>query len=251
MLKLTTLSSVTGLAAVLLFTSHVSAVYTGLTVSKYTTLTVDGVNRDVWRIYANFTNPNDRLLAGSGLNTPNSLVLESRNAADNGPGSPFYNAIGGTNRPPTQADIDGSPSLQWDSFVTIGISIADQAPYGDQMFFSPGFPNLAGTTYSAQNAGWLCVPTIDEDGNPATPEISNPQTQAGFLGDGDPLLRVLMAQLTTDAGGNVRGTVAVTAWDAGAGSGYTLGGQTFNSVPMPPGLALLGFAALGRRRRKR
>ena len=72
---------------------------------------------------------------------------------------------------------------------------------------------------------------------------------------GDPLLRVLMMQLTVNAGDNVRGTVNISGINqtglAGASS-FTLSNQTFNSftAPAPSVLTLLGLAALYTHRRR-
>jgi hypothetical protein len=236
--------------ALLVAASESSATYQNLSVELHTTVNIDGVNRDIWRVYANFDDPLDQLTAVAGTTDLGTMTIQSRNFDDSDFGSVFYN-VGASNQPPTQADIDLNPNRQWDTFATIGLSVADQGPFGDQMFFTPGFPSISGTQFSTNNGAWLATPTFDEDSNPGTPEIINPQTQAGFQGDNDSPLRILIAQLTTNAGGNVRGTVALQVRNGGIAPADLYPGQVFNSVPAPAAIVLLGMPGLAAARRRR
>jgi hypothetical protein len=213
--------------------------YLGLSVEQHTTVNIADSTRDVYRVYANFSDPGDYMLAGAGSPMLGPMLIQSRNSDDTGTGSSFYNHPFVGNRAPSQEVIDVEPNAEWDSFFTIGVSIADQAPNGDQMYFSPGFPPLTGTSITTSNGGWLIVP-------------GHPQAFADFSGDGDPLLRVMMIQLTVNAGGNVRGTVGLSFRLAGQGPSTEIGGQTFNSFPAPGGLAMIALAGVtrspGRRR---
>jgi len=224
-------------------------VYSGLSTELYSTVTADGASRSVWRVYANFNNPNDALYSVYGSPTLGALVIESRNSTNTGAGSAFYNPALGTNHAPSLASIGGNPNVAWDTFATIGVAVSDQAPFGDQTSFSPGFPNIAGTSVTSTNAAWYVTPTMDEDGNPGTPAIDNPQAQAGFAGDGDLLNRVLLLQLTVNAGDNVRGTANLVVFNAAGGAQQILSQQTFSSIPAPGALGLLALAGLRRRRR--
>lgn len=244
--------------AALFASSAAHADYLGLSVERHTTVNIAGITRDVYRVYADFSNPGDQLTFLAGSPTLGAMTLQSRNSNDTGPGGNFVNVPGGGNQAPSQEVIDVLPDVQWDSFYTIGISIAEQAPYGDQINFPPGSPpSLAGNSATTSNGGWACVPTIDHDGSPDTPPILSPQGVAGFLGDGDPLLRVMFLQLTVNAGNHVRGTLAVGGRIAiggplAGGLTFGFGQQTFSSFPSPGGVAVMVLSgiACGRRRRR-
>jgi hypothetical protein len=246
MQALKSLSVLTGLGCTLALAGQAQAVYLGMNVEKYAVVNIGGINHDVWRVYVNFSNPGDQLISVGGSPDLGPLTVQSRNALDNGAGSAFYNHALGLDRPPTQADINANPNLAWDSFYSIGLTVADQGPFGDLMTIVAGTPSLTGTTVNIANGGWFATPTIN-----VPPIIDNPQTLAGFAGDGDLATRVLSMQLTTVAGGNVRGTVVLSWREAGNPNGITVGGQTFNSFPAPGALALLGLAGMFGSRRRR
>ncbi len=246
MQALKSLTVLTGIGCTLALAGQAQAIYLGMNVEKYAVVNIGGINHDVWRVYVNFSNPGDQLISVGGSPNLGPLTVESRNALDNGAGSAFYNNALGNDRPPSQADINSDPTLAWDSFYTIGLTVADQGPFGDQMAIAPGTPSLLGTTVTIANGGWYATPTILV---PA--EIDNPQTLAGFAGDGDLASRVIAMQLTTVSGGNVRGNVVLSYRDALNVDGTTIGGQTFNSFPAPGALALLGVAGLISSRRRR
>lgn len=239
-------SVLTGIGCTLALAGQAQAIYLGMNVEKYAVVNIGGINHDVWRVYVNFSNPGDQLISVGGTPNLGPLTVQSRNALDNGAGSAFFNHGLGTDRPPSQVDINANPTLAWDSFYTIGLTVADQGPFGDTMAIAPGTPSLTGTTLSIPNGGWYATPTIV-----VPPEMNNPQTLAGFAGDGDLASRVIAMQLTTVSGGNVRGTVVLSFRDANNVDGTTIGGQTFNSFPAPGALALLGVAGvIGSRRRR-
>lgn len=227
--------------------------YNGLSVELHTTVTIDGTARSVWRVYANFTNEADRLDALYGSSSLGALTLQSLDVNGTGPGSSFYNLPLGGDTAPGLKQISFNPNVMWDTFVTIGVSIKEQAPYGDQTLLSPGFPPLIGANYTTTAAGWFITPTFDHDGNPETKPILNPQAEAGFLNDGDLLPRVLLAQLTVNAGDHVAGTANIVVFESdgqGGGASSILAQQTFTSVPAPAALALLALAGVRARRRR-
>jgi MYXO-CTERM domain-containing protein len=257
MSNLKTVACVLVLSAVAM-PSPVQAAYTGLTVQLQTVVTIDGSPYDVYRIYANFDDPNDRLVGAFGSPNVGFMTLQSRNASDTGPGSAFYRNVLGGNTAPSEAQIGVDPNLRWHSFGTIGVSTSDQAaPFSDFTFLTPGFPPITGNSYTTNNAGWFAIPTFDDDGNSSTPQVPPPQTLAGWLGDGDPLLRVMLLQLTVAHGDNVRGTINIDIFPPlGQGPGQIVQHQpfqTFNSFasPAPGALALLGLGALFGRPRRR
>src|SRR5262245_38356197 len=63
--------------------------YNGLTIQKHITVDVNGSMYDVWRLYANFTDPGDRLVTGFGRPTMGAITLQTRNFNDTAFGNPF------------------------------------------------------------------------------------------------------------------------------------------------------------------
>jgi uncharacterized protein (TIGR03382 family) len=244
-MKVKTLSALAGLGGALIMTGSANASYQGLSIVSSQQV-VQGVMRNTYRIYALCSDPNDFITAVSGSPTLGNLVIESRNAGDTGAGSAFFNHIVGGLTSPSVALIMAYPPVAFDTFVTIGVAIADQGSGpGDQTGLSPDFGlltgNLAGPSISTNNAGWFTAGPV-------------PQGMAGYLGDGDPLLRVLIAQLTVSSTSHVRGTVAISGVNnnpLAGGQSFTVSGQTFNSIPAPGAIALLGLAGLVGSRRRR
>jgi hypothetical protein len=229
------------------------AVYTGLTIEMHSTVSIDDSSYNVWRVYANFSDPGDRLVAGFGATDFGDITLQARNGDDTDFGNPFFNT-GGNSTAPWQEEIDLNPAVQWDTYVTIGTPLADLAPGNDQTSLTPGFVPISGNNWVQNDVAWYAVPTHDHDNNAGTPEVPPAQTLAGWQGDGDAANRVMMLQLTVASGDNVRGTVNL-AWFAPIQFGGFVVNQpiqTFNSftVPGPSALGLLGAAALIRRRRR-
>jgi hypothetical protein len=242
-------------AAVIAVSNAAQASYQGLSAELHTTVLASGTLRSVYRVYANFTDPADRLHSVYGSPTLGPMTLQSRNAADSGFGDAFFNTPGGVTAPTAEA-IALNPNAAWDTFVTIGVSVAEQAPYGDQTTLTPGFAQVSGFNYVTSNGGWYVTPTFDHDGQGDTDPIVNPQAEAGFAGDSDLAPRVLLAQLTVNAGEHVAGTVNIVIFEAnsglqGGGTSTILAQQTFTSVPAPSAIALLGISGLiGKRRRR-
>jgi MYXO-CTERM domain-containing protein len=241
--KIGKLGILTGIGGALIMTGSASANYVSLQTTSQAQV-VGGINRTVWRVYALCTDPNDYITAVSGSPTLGNLVVQSRNLLDTAAGSNFVNVAGGGATAPSQYAIDTSGAdVRWDSFVTIGVSIKDQAPGGnDQTGLSPGFSGIGNgiNQINTDNAGWF-TPGPQEQG------------RAGFLGDGDPLLRVLIMQLTVSSTSIVKGTVAISGQNNNGLTpvSFTVAGQTFGPVPAPGALALLGMAGLVGSRRRR
>jgi hypothetical protein len=172
------------------FVMRARADFVGVTYQQHTIVNTPAGMRKVYRMYALFTNPGDRLvLWGSAPNTPATTIRAI--ACSTMSGTNFYNPPNGSTAP-VQELIDALPHSQWDSFVTIGVSIADQGsgikPFGpDVTSLSAGFPPFVpGHTWTSNNAA-----VYVQAGGAGTE-----QALAGYAGDGDPELRVLMAQLT-------------------------------------------------------
>lgn len=101
-------------------------------------------------VYAVFDNPNDHLLAVAGTRTA-PLLVEA-------PGS-FYQHPFGRDLPPIRALIEGFPSLEFDTFVGIGIRIStvDDPDNTSLAFGWPGFSSTRLKTASL-GSGWFVTP---------------------------------------------------------------------------------------------
>jgi uncharacterized protein (TIGR03382 family) len=236
----------------MILSGNAEAAYTGVSVSLYSTVSVSGVNRSVFRVYANFDNGGDRLFSWGG-GTANPVTIQS--SAGN-----FFNPGGVSNTAPSLAQINGTtntpaiPNITWGTFATIGVSIANQGNgaaggsfpdtgTGDLTQLSPGFPNFingASVTYAGATFLTGSLP-------------GDAQNRADYAPDGDGALRVLMMQLTVNQGSQVSGTLGSLVWlPAGQANSVTVPGLTFTSIiPAPGAMALLGLAGLVGSRRRR
>jgi len=247
-MKLCTLTGLGGSAAALLIASNqASASYQYLQTTLYTTVSAGGQSRDVFRIYAHFSNPNDYMTVVAGSPTVGNLVIQNLDSGLANLGSGFFNPGGSSsNKAPYQSQIDSNPDLEWGTFATLGVPIGDMGSgpsSTDVTSFTPGFPTfINGNTLNTNNAAWY------------TPGVW-PQGQASYINSGpDTDLDVLIMQLAVNQGERVRGTVSVSGFSSG--SSFIMNGQTFDSgVPAPGGLGALTLAAffgsrsLKRRRR--
>jgi hypothetical protein len=218
-----------------------NANYTGLQVERQRVTLQDGTLMNQFRVYAMCSDPDDYITAVSGSPTLGNIVIQSRNLNDSGAGSNFYNPPSGGVFAPSIAAITANPDVEHDTFVTIGISISEQAPLYDltrgHILSFTGIGSV--TEINSNNFGWF-TPGRAEQG------------RAGFSGDADFALRVLIMQLTVSSTSNVRGTVALSGINHLPNpSAFTIAGQTFNSIPTPSGfvVAILGLTSRRRRRK--
>ena len=128
-----------------------------------------------------------------------------------------------------------APSLQYDSFVTIGALDSSGNPFANNALLDIGIDwsgfNAGGSFYS-DNGSWFVTPA-DDQGNPINGQVLIGQfTVVGATGDGYADLVGMV---------NVQGSD-----DAGTFQNYGV-----NWIPAPGALALLGFAGLAGRRRRR
>jgi hypothetical protein len=210
--------------------------YTGLTIGLYDVVIANGKARSVWRVYANFTDPDD-LVFNWGGPTNDPVMIETQNASGTGLGSNFFNP-GGTasNTAPTLEQINGSdktpaiPNIRWGTFATIGVAIADQGsgpspdfPNIDQTSLSPGFPNFIQGNQIAFPGACFAVPQ----------PLPDTQGAAGYPADGDPQLRVLLMQLTSSFGENVKGEIDVAVQIDGSGQTVNQEDQVFYLLTPP------------------
>jgi MYXO-CTERM domain-containing protein len=193
-----------------------------------------GSEGTTYRIYAQMDN-GDRLDAVAG-NGSQGLALTSVTGF-------YHNSNGG----PTSKDINQNffgfvPSLEWDSYVTVGALYADGSPFGENALNNVGIDWTAfeaGGDLETDNGTWFVTPDKAQ---------GDAIDHGGDIGYG-----VLIAQVTTsDAGGTFSGLLQ--GKDASGGtwseavSGAAYGG---GDIPAPGALALLGLAGVAGRRRRR
>ena len=131
-----------------LFISPVAdASYQGLGVRLHTTAQVNGINRDVWRIYAVFSDPGDWLTSVAGSPTLGNLTVQTINAFGNAPGGNFVNPAGGSATAPTYKVLP--TQLEWDTFVTIGLAFVPEG-VTDSTGLSPGFAGIKSFGHQAE-----------------------------------------------------------------------------------------------------
>ena len=129
-----------------------------------------------------------------------------------------------------------APSLEYDSFVTIGALDASGNPYGSNSLLDIGidFSGFeAGGGIETDNGSWFVTPA-DDQGNPIDGRVLIGQfTVVGGSGDGYADLTGLL---------NIQGSDA---------NGETFQNYGLNWIPAPGALALLGIAGVAGRRRRR
>jgi hypothetical protein len=138
-MKTRAIASLAGLGGVLIMSNTSSAAYQGLTVRLHTTAPVNGINRDVWRVYAMFSDPGDFLVSVAGSPTLGKLVLQSLDVFGNPGGGNFVNPAGGGATAPSFNQV--GTQVEWDTLVTIGrmLRMASKTSRG----FLPGLAESA------------------------------------------------------------------------------------------------------------
>jgi len=192
-------------------------VFPGLQMVMHADVVTAAGPKKVYRIYAVFTDGADRLTAWGG-SPQQAINLHTVGCV---PGS-FYQAPGGSNRAPSARDIAFNPDVQWDTFATIGVNVADQGDPFDQTMLSPGFPTfINGGTYSTTGVVFAFA--------------ASPQARADFAGDGDPALRVLMMQLTVGPDAAPDGFITTLTWVSPNGTNNNPMGPHYFAPIEPPG----------------
>ena len=173
-----------------------------------------------YRIYLNYDNPLDKLLAVSG--NANFAALQLTASSD---------LINKHLVPAVPADVPGPLAQPGDSWVTIGEGDAN----GGETQFSPGFLDGQGDAFGALISGDGFL-QADNGGY----FDSNPSTSVEGTS-------ILIAQFTFAEG---------TTWSYSGTSDFNANGTdltnaafSVNNIPAPGALALLGLAGIGRRRR--
>jgi hypothetical protein len=199
---------------------NVRGAYNGISLVLHTSFTSASGPKSVYRMYANFTEGSDRVAAWGGSAQFGTTTLQA-GPCNGSLGNNFFQ-FPASNTAPSQDVIKENPEREWDTFATIGVSIAEQGDPFDQTLLSPSFPPFISSNQITLTDKMVFIPN------------TAPQARADYTGDGDLLLRVLLMQLTVNADEYPFGTVALQ-WKNAAG-------QTFG---VPDGW-WVGLAAFGR-----
>jgi hypothetical protein len=224
-------------------TVETHATYIGLGTTLHTTVTVNGVSRSVFRVYAVFDDPDDYLTSCGG----SPLEIHSRNSTDTGPGSNFLNTAG--NFAPTFQQINANPDAQWDTFATIGVVVNDGS---DQTWGGPPFPSFIDGNSLITSTAWF-TPGPQEQGRAGGPNGVKGTFYWSFIDSFIQGMGVLVMQLTVNAGDHVRGTVNLGFELNGVASQAIVDDEFGSFVPVPPAAAainMFGFLLAHRRRRQ-
>jgi MYXO-CTERM domain-containing protein len=151
----------------------------------------------------------------------------------------YQNANGG----PTSKEINSNffpfvPSMDWDSYVSIGAYYQNGAPFGENNLNNIGIDWSSfegGGNLETDNGSWFVTPE-DAQGNELNGQVFLGQfTVQGGLGSADDLV----------------GQINVQGKDANGDTFNAIGAMWNTPVPAPGALALLGLAGLASSRRRR
>ena len=191
-----------------------------------------GDQGNTYRLFANL-DAGARIDAVYG-NSVGTLSIGTTNGA-----TMYQNANGG----PTSKEINSNffpfvPSMEWDSYVSIGAYYQNGAPFGENNLNNIGIDWSSfegGGTLETDNGSWFVTPE-DAQGNELNGQVFLGQfTVQGGLGSADDLIGQINVQ-GKDANGDTFNAIAAT-WNT--------------PVPAPGALALLGLAGLASSRRRR
>jgi hypothetical protein len=192
----------TSLALVACATGTAFAGFSGLQLERFATVTTPAGPKTVYRLYATFTNGGDRLIFWGG-NSQHITLIKST-ACNNVLAGSFYNPGAGGSSAPYQEEIDASPHVQWDTFATIGVNI------GDQGSGPPRSPDL--TTLGLEFPNFININPLVLNAYVAISSVEDGQNRADYVADGDPPLRVLMAQLTVSPQDYPSCRIGIVGW---------------------------------------
>ena len=198
---------------------------------------------NTYRIYALMDN-GDRLDAVAGNSAQELLLTGNGGFYQDGNGGPTSLAI-------NSSFFEFVPSMEWDSYVTVGALYADGTPFGSNELNQVGIDwddFEDGEDLWSDNGTWFVTP--DKPQGEAINHDGLYDTNGDSIGEA---YGTLIAQVTTIGdGGTFSGLLQARD---GNGDSYQVFVNGFNYgavVPAPGALALLGLAGIaGRRRRRR
>jgi hypothetical protein len=229
-MKMKTLSVLAGISAPLIATAAADAGFVGINV----TTKANEFGLFVCNVYAEFDNAgNDAVQAVAG--TPNAPLNISV------VGGSFWNQAGfGGDTAPSQALIGLFASLEFDTFVTIGMKSTGTGgfPGGPDGTTLVNYPQpIAGTSTATSNGSWAILGPLPQ-GDPF---------DAGSYPSGG---QVIIGQFSTEDGIGITGTFLLQYLSDGVVTATVESFEHF--IPTPGALGLLGAAGLiGLRRRRR
>ena len=202
--------------------SIVTAFAGGMAFADFQSISIDAVDSGMglgttYRVYAD-VDAGDQVNAVYG-DAGAALHIESSTS--------FYQNFFGGNTPPSAALIAVFPSLEFDSFVSIGL-LTDTDDHMLEIGIDWGAFEAGGSIFT-DNGSWFATPD-----NGQVHEI-----------DG----RVLIGQFTV-VGDGLEGTINIQGKDDSLDN-WIATDVYFNTVPAPGALALLGLAGLVARRRRK
>ncbi len=257
-MKKSVVPAIAGVFGVCMFANTASADFVGLTVelfannwntsdAEFDGNLPDGLFRDVWRVYAHFDDPNDRMtsigvaLDGTPMTVENVLL-------DRTPGTGLYEALfgfvgdGGGPIANTATGWGFNPTgLMFDTFLTIG-NAAGYTPVIDPKTQEPYIFGWA----PSPNPDWGDIPpnwVIDSGAIFTIPPAP--------YGAPDGAGRVLIGQFNVADGEHIQGFANIQWGIAGVQGSGSVTEVFFTSIPTPGALALLGLAGLAGVRRRR
>ena len=195
-----------------------SAAHAGFTGVQFETVENGMAGFTTIRVYAGVTAGGEvDAVYGDGTNA---LTVSSNNG--------FYQNTFGGYGTPSAALFGFFPSLEWDSFVTIGLT----NDAGDAMLdIGIDWADFeAGGDIATSNGTWFATPS---------------DAQVNEVGG-----RVMVGQFTVADGDHVYGSMNFQGKNADL-SNWNADGVAFDSVPAPGALALLGLAGIAARRRRK
>jgi hypothetical protein len=207
------------LSAIALATAAQASPFSGFTIESLG----DMGNGETVRLYANID-------AGSRIDAVFGNSVGALSISNEG-GSFYQNALGG----PTSTSINSAffplaPSLEWDSYVSIGALYSNGSPFGNNALLDIGIDWTSfnsGGELATDNGSWFVTP-------------------ADAQGESDGM--VFIGQFTLVGGTGLIGQLSLQGKDA---DGVTFQELGVTWVPAPGAMALLGLAGLAGRRRRR
>ena len=207
------------LSAIALATAAQASPFSGFTIESLG----DMGNGETVRLYANID-------AGSRIDAVFGNSVGALSISNEG-GSFYQNALGG----PTSTSINSAffplaPSLEWDSYVSIGALYSNGSPFDNNALLDIGIDWTSfnsGGELATDNGSWFVTP-------------ADPQGESNGM--------VFIGQFTLVGGTGLIGQVSLQGKDA---DGVTFQELGVTWVPAPGAMALLGLAGLAGRRRRR
>jgi hypothetical protein len=207
------------LSAIALATAAQASPFSGFTIESLG----DMGNGETVRLYANID-------AGSRIDAVFGNSVGALSISNEG-GSFYQNALGG----PTSTSINSAffplaPSLEWDSYVSIGALYSNGSPFGNNALLDIGIDWTSfnsGGELATDNGSWFVTP-------------ADPQGESDGM--------VFIGQFTLVGGTGLIGQLSLQGKDA---DGVTFQELGVTWVPAPGAMALLGLAGLAGRRRRR